>query len=469
MNANDNHPYANKIARRRAFLETCAPATQEIHEPIVDPYDPEVNGHLNPAGLGNALQFSCTTHSSGQGSVAFESVSAHAKADRTGKSPYGGAEYAVVQSREADLVCEKMATLHGGVGAAIFPSGLAAITTTLHALNPREIAIPDCVYSPLLRYLNDRNQRAREPYLNLKTAGHVLLRLLDCFGVSPEIQIHRYPGDVSANDMAALLKRHPRTDVIYLEAPGSQTYNIPDINEIIKLAKSRGIRIAMDNTWASHVRFQPLQHGIDIAIQATTKHEGGYADTPSGVVIAANEKDLKSIRRASRVLGVGAVDPGMCMRLYHRVDDTAERMDRHYATALELMNWFARQDFVAEILCPARPESPGNARFHEYFGGKGNGLFTIVFKEDITEKQVNAFIDTMLLFRIFESWGGHVSGALPAHPQRELCAIPKGQMFRFHAGLEVASDLIRDLEHAKAQIFPRLGAGHQNSYLPLPP
>ena len=81
----------------------------------------------------------------------------------------------------------------------------------------------------------------------------------------------------------------------------------------------------MDNTWASHVRLRPIEHGIDIVIQATTKYEGGYSDTPSGAVIAATKQDADALARASRVLGTGAIAPQTCRRLYHRIDSTEAR------------------------------------------------------------------------------------------------------------------------------------------------
>ena len=114
-------------------------------------------------------------------------------------------------------------------------------------------------------------------------------------------------------------------------------------------------------------------------------------------------------------------------------------MDQHYTGALKLLEWFERQSYVAEILCPALPSSNDHARFLEYFG-KGNGLFTIAFEETITALQVEQFIDALLLFRVAEGWGGHVSLVLPAHPKRTLTAVPAGKMIRFHAGLENPSE-----------------------------
>lgn len=117
----------------------------------------------------------------------------------------------------------------------------------------------------------------------------------------------------------------------------------------------------MDNIWASHARFRPIEHGIDVAIQATTKYEAGYGDTPSGVIVAGGERDLAALRRHSRISGNGAVSPPTCMRLFYRMDTLEARLDRHAATAERLMRSFEARPFVADILSPARAASLSRA------------------------------------------------------------------------------------------------------------
>lgn len=413
---------ADKVRRRAEFLDRCRRATRRIHGPILDLG--EARGHLNPAGLGKARAYS-NGGSLGQSSVGFETLALYAAADEAGRAPYGGAEYAVVQSPEADAVCAKFAALHGGAGAIICPSGLSAIATTIEALAPAVLVVPESIYYPAYRYMTE--------------AGRA--------------EILSYPSGASGEEVAALLdvatKRCAPPDVIlYLEAPGSGTFEIPDIDGAVAAARRAGVRTVMDNTWASHVRFRPLEHGIDVAIQATTKYEGGYGDTPSGVVIARDEADLGRLRRRLRIGGNGAVSPQTCMRLFHRVDTTAARLDRHDVAAATLVNWFEEQPFVADILSPARESSAYHPRFKRYFG-RGNGLFTVAFDEAIPAARVEAFVDGLLLFRVAESWGGHVSLVLPVQPaHRDADALPKGSLLRFHAGLESAGDLLADLAQA---------------------
>ena len=350
-------------------------------------------GALNPAGLGDADAVSGAS-GFGQSSVGFDTLAAYKAADAIGLSPYGGAaEYGIVRTAAAAAVCDKISALHGGSGAIICPSGLAAITTTIDAFAPRAIAVPDTVYGPVIRYTDWLNKANRH-----------------------RIIVHEYPGAASAMDVELLIETAGRSgtaiDMIYLEAPVSGTFAIPDIAGIAHFAKQRGIRTVMDNTWASHVRLRPIEHGIDIVIQATTKYEGGYADTPSGAIIARDPRDSEILARAQRVSGNGAIAPQVCRRLFHRIDSTHERMDRHYDSALSIMAWLQAQPYVADILCPALKTSPDHDRFLQYFD-KGNGLFTVMFQPNVSSAQAELFMDCLCLFRIAESWGGHVSLVLP--------------------------------------------------------
>ncbi|HWR39784.1 MAG TPA: aminotransferase class I/II-fold pyridoxal phosphate-dependent enzyme [Patescibacteria group bacterium] len=419
---NDTTPEPSvKCETRRSFLTLCSPETRRLQDPVFNPY--AVSGHPNPSGLGDAARFS-QTGSWGQSSVLFPTLETYRTADQCGQAPYGGAEYGIPLTPEADAVCRKIAALHHGHGAVICPSGLSAIATTLDAFSPKAVLIPDNVYGPLIRFLNRRRLK----------------------------QI-RYPAGASAEEFrSALLKARieysQREDLlVYIEAPGSGTFEIPDIEGIVAVAQDANLRTVMDNTWASHVRFKPLEHGIDIVVQATTKYEGGYGDTPSGVVIAKHPQDLQIIADELRATGNGAVAPTTCSRLYHRIDTTADRLSRHADTARQLIDWFLKQPFVADVLSPTLKTSLYHERFQRYFG-KGNGLFSVVFRPDLPAQRVETFVDALNLFWVAESWGGHLSLVLPVHGKREVTPLPAGYVLRFHAGLEDCQDLLRDLSQA---------------------
>ena len=414
---------STKCEARRVFLSLCSHKTRLLHEPVFNPY--AVCGHPNPAGLGDAARFS-QMGSWGQSSVLFSDLATYRTADKCGRAPYGGAEYGVPQTPEADAVCGKIAALHNGHGAVICPSGLSAISTTVDAFSPKTVLVPDNVYGPMIRFLRRRR-----------------------------INATRYPAGASAAEFISVLEKtrneYPGCEdlLVYIEAPGSGTFEIPEIDGIIAIAQNAKLRTVMDNTWASHIRFKPIEHGIDIALQATTKYEGGYGDTPSGVIIAKHPQDLQIIADELRVSGNGAVAPTTCSRLYHRIDSTAERLDRHADTAQRLISWFLQQPFVTDVLSPTLETFPYYERFQRYFG-KGNGLFSVVFRPDLPEKRIETFADALNLFWIAESWGGHLSLVLPMHAKREVAPVPDGYILRFHAGLEDYRDLLRDLSQAAA-------------------
>jgi cysteine-S-conjugate beta-lyase len=416
---------SKKTRVRAEFLANCQPVTQRIQYPIVD--IKKAKGHLNPEGRGTGSY--SRKGPVGQSSVGFDTLDDFAKADASGKSPHGGAEYAIVQSPEAEKVCEKFTKLHNGKGAIICVSGLSAITTTIETFRPKAILIPENVYFPAYRYLVERG----------------------------DVEIITYPPNASRKEIDAIVKKaakrfKPKDIMLYAEAPGSGTFEIPNLKAIVKAGKRHGIRTVMDNTWASHARFKPLNFGFDIAIQATTKYESGKSDTPSGVIIAKKKKDLEDLKRYQRISGTGAVLRQACLQLFKRVDTVESRLNKHDATAHKLMQWFEEQPFVANIRSPAYESSPDHSRFKQYFR-KGNGLFTIEFKKNIPEKKVKAFINSLLLFRIAESWGGDASLVVPVHPpHRKKRSLPKGVMFRFHAGLENAGDLLKNLQQA-ARVF----------------
>lgn len=434
---------SDKIARRREALRQSSFQTRKIQTPIINPF--VTRGHPNPSGLGNPVLRWWSIRDLfrevgkifrrppiAQSSVLFSDLATYQGADEKGCSPYGGAEYAIALSPEADAVCQKMAGLYHGFGAVLCPSGLSAITTTLNAFRPDVILLPDNVYFPMERFLKEGGGRTK---------------------------VLRYPTGASSEEFNEVLARNkamtsydPSRTMVYLEAPGSGTFEIPDIEGISQSAKKNTIRVVMDNTWGSFVRCDPFKWGVDIVIEATTKYAGGYGDTPSGLIIAAQDADYKKLARELRITGNGAVASVLCNQLNFRVDSTQARMDQHYKTSLQLMNWFSKQDFVAEVVSPALETSPYHQRFVKYFG-QGNGLFSIVFKEQIQQKQVDAFNDALNFFHVGESWGGHVSLVLPVHARHELSEKPQGVVYRYHAGLEDPKDLLRDLDQAVQRTF----------------
>jgi cystathionine beta-lyase len=413
------------ILRRSAFLETCHEETKRIHESIIDPR--ASNGALNPAGLGEAAGFSMGPNLAwGQSTIAFAGCERYFRARDGGEGYQGSAEYGVVRTAESALVCRKLSELHGGAGAIFLSSGLAALSAVFLTF-PEDrgsvILLPESCYYPTGRLLRE--------------------------GLKLDVRL--YPSDANGEALEKILwdlkKEGRKPGLVFIEAPGTHTFEIPEIDEIVAVAKKHGLKTVMDNTWSSHVRFRPLEHGIDIAVQATTKYETGYGDTPSGAVIASSEEDYQRLSYTARIYGVGAVDLPTCRRLLGRIESAKERMDRHYAAALKVIDWFQKQDFTAQILCPFVETSPFYKRYLKYFGG-GNGMFSVILNEKYNEGTAHDFVDVCPLPLVGESWAGHVTLMLPVRPLRNFTPLPKGPKIRISIGLEYPEDIIRSFSTA---------------------
>jgi len=259
-------------------------------------------------------------------------------------------------------------------------------------------------------------------------------RTLKRFG----IQTSYYAPD---DDITAHLK--PNTKAVFCESPGSLTFEMQDISAIAKAAHAHGASVLMDNTWATPLFFRPLEHGVDLSIQAATKYIGGHADVMLGYV-AANEKHAGRLHQVHGDLGLYASGDD-CFLGLRGLRTLAVRLARHQETGLALADWLQARPEVARILHPARPGDPGHALWKRDFSGTC-GLFGVVLKP-VSEARLAAFADGLQHFGIGYSWGGFESLIIPAHIRRTVRPFEaEGPVLRIHAGLEDADDLIADLE-----------------------
>lgn len=412
--------------RRVEFLKTCAPETRRLHDPIA-----ELNAggtYLNPAGLGEKADLKAPLSAGG---IAFPTVEAYERANNT------GTEYGPVGTQYSVDVCKRFAELHHGAGASVFPSGLKAIDRLLRSIFPPDISnqaimVPDCVYGPLLRLL-------AEDY--------------------PHVKIIKYSSRASGGEVDSLFSAAQGdgydVPLFYVEAPGSQTFEIPDIEGIIAVAKRNGIKTAIDNSWASHVNATPIDWGVDFVVLATTKYEGGYGDAASGILVSASEEDAKAIAYRAKAAADGVVSPQLCSQLFNRVVSTEPRINGSYKSSHEIATWIKEERFVKDVIAPYVEGSPDFVRFNQYFRG-GNGLFTIVLDETITPQQRNHFKEACNILLMTESWGMAQSTVLDADPSRDVDTVSGGLRLRFHIGLENVGDLKRDIEQASRLSFPAL-------------
>ncbi|SMF61450.1 cystathionine beta-lyase [Allosphingosinicella indica] len=312
----------------------------------------------------------------------------------------------------------------GAVGTRLFPSGAAAVAMALLAvLRPGdELLMVDSAYGPTRAICDSELKR-----LGITT---------------------RYYDPLIGADIAALIG--DKTRAIFLESPGSLTFEVQDVPAIVAVARERGIATLIDNTWATPLFFPAIAAGVDISILACTKYIGGHSDLMMGSV-TVSERWWDRLRQVFRMYGqaVGPDDAAACARGLRTL---GVRMERHQANALTVANWLANQPQVARVLHPALADCPGHALWSRDFKGS-SGLFSIILNGGDAAARA-ALIDGLEHFAIGYSWGGYESLAVPADPERLRSATPwqaEGPLVRLHIGLEDPDDLIEDLARGLAR------------------
>lgn len=322
---------------------------------------------------------------------------------------------------------EAVGELEGGQQSIIVGSGMAAIAATLTAnvKSGDHVLMVDTTYGPTRRFCDT---------------------FLARFGVATTY----YDPHIDAG-IADLIR--PNTRLIFLESPGSLTFEIQDVPAIVAVARKAGILTAMDNTWATPFYFKPLAHGVDVSLLSATKYIGGHSDLMMGI-ITATESAYPAVRRAVDDFG-GCAGPDDCYLALRGFRTLGVRLARHQENGLALARWLKARPEVARVLHPALPEDPGHALWKRDFSG-ASGLFGIELKP-VSETAVEAMLDGMELFGMGYSWGGFESLILPAEVKSIRTAVrwnAAGPLIRIHAGLEDVADLIDDL----TQGFERLRA-----------
>ncbi|MBX5453013.1 MAG: cystathionine beta-lyase [Acidobacteriia bacterium] len=316
-----------------------------------------------------------------------------------------------------------LAAIEGGTRCQIVSSGLAAITTSLLAYlgTGDHCLVPDSVYGPTRHFCDTL----------LRQAG---------------VETTYYVPTIDPDSLAALFR--PNTKVLFLESPGSHTFEMQDVPALARVAHARGAAVLMDNTWGI-LFFQPFAHGVDVSIQALTKYVGGHSDIILGGIITARDSDWEKIRNASMTLGQYA-SPDDCWLALRGLRTLAARLKQQMESGLKVARWLATRAEVYQVLYPALPGAPGHAIWRRDYSGACS-LFGVVFQPDIAEDSMIEMIDSLELFGIGASWGGFESLALPTTGTIRRTAAPPplaGPAARFHIGLEDPNDLIADLERA---------------------
>jgi cystathionine beta-lyase len=312
----------------------------------------------------------------------------------------------------------------GAAGTKLFPSGAAAVAMALMTvLKPGdELLMVDNVYGPTRLFCDE---------------------VLAPLGIAT-----RYYDPLVGRGIEALIGETTRA--VFLESPGSLTFEVQDVPGICAVAKERGLVTFLDNTWATPVLFPALEAGVDFAILACTKYIGGHADVMLGSV-TVGEEWLGRLERRSRAFGQ-TVSPDDAWLALRGLRTLGIRLKQHEESGCKVARWLAEQPQVARVLHPALESCPGHEHWARDYRG-ASGLFAFTLK-DGGEAGRAAFVDGLAHFGIGYSWGGFESLALPADPERIRTATRwegQGPLVRLHIGLEDPDDLIEDLAEGLAR------------------
>jgi cysteine-S-conjugate beta-lyase len=310
-------------------------------------------------------------------------------------------------------------------GVALLPSGLAAISTALlSVLNAGDhLLVSDSAYEPTRKFCDG-----------------VLTR----YGVTTT-----YYDPLIGAGIATLIK--PNTRAVFVEAPGSLTFEVQDVPAIATAAHARGAVVLMDNTWASPLFFRAFDKGVDLSIQAATKYIGGHSDLMLGTV-SANAGTWQRLNETVHLLGL-CVGPDDIYLALRGLRTLGVRLAQHQQAGLKVARWLEQRPEIARVLHPALASCPGHTIWQRDFSG-ASGLFSVVFKP-VADTAVHAFLNELRLFGIGASWGGFESLAIPFDCARIRTAtrwMPGGPTVRFHIGLEDVDDLIGNLERGFAAL-----------------
>ncbi|HEX3700849.1 MAG TPA: cystathionine beta-lyase [Phenylobacterium sp.] len=315
---------------------------------------------------------------------------------------------------------DALAVLEGAVGVTLYPSGVAAVTGALLAVlkTGDEVLAADTVYRPTRRFCDQVLKRfgIATHYFDPRTAPEALI------------------GEAS-----------DKVRLVLMESPGSLSFEMQDVARVAALARARGMLSAIDNTWGAGLIYKPLEHGVDLSIQALTKYVGGHSDVFMGSVAARDPALVRALVDGIHQLG-WAVAPEDAYQMLRGLRTLPTRMARHQESGLAVARWLAGQPEVAEVLHPALPGAPDHELWARDYTG-ACGLFAFVLKP-VPQAAVDAFLDALSLFGLGFSWGGFESLAIACDHQLKFRRLNRdygGPLVRLHIGLEDPADLIADL------------------------
>jgi cystathionine beta-lyase len=354
--------------------------------------------------------------------VLFKNVAAMRSGDWKEKNAY---TYGLHGTPTTFTLEARLAEIEGGEHCLLAPSGLAAIAMVDMALlkTGDDVLLPDNIYNP---------NRELGKWLSAD------------FGITA-----RYYDPLIGAGIAELIQ--PNTKLIWTEAPGSVSMEVPDLRAICAAAKARGVLVALDNTWSAGLALRGFDLGVDVIMQALTKYQSGGSDVLMGALITRDRTlhDRLSMAHMRLGMGVGADDAYLVLR---GLPTMKLRFDAHDAAARKIAGWLKARPEITKVLHPAFEDCPGHEVWKRDFSGAG-GLFSVLFDAKYTEEQTDRFVDSLQLFKIGYSWGGANSLCVPYRIQAmRRNWQDSGTLVRFNIGLEDPADLIADISQALATL-----------------
>ncbi|EFP0193167.1 cystathionine beta-lyase [Escherichia coli] len=326
---------------------------------------------------------------------------------------------------------DAMTELEGGAGCALYPCGAAAVTNAVLAFveSGDHILMTGGAYEPTQDFCNK-----------------VLSRMA--------VATTYYDPMIGAG-IADLIQ--PNTKVVFMESPSSVTMEVQDVPGMVSAirAVNPDIIIMIDNTWAAGVLFNPLSFGVDISIQAGTKYIIGHSDAMMGTAVA-NARTWETLRENSYLMGQ-TLDADTAYMGSRGLRTLGVRLKQHEANSIKVATWLQNRPEVAFVNHPALPSCKGHEFFKRDFAG-ASGLFSFVFKKQLSQQELEAYLDHFTYFHMAYSWGGYESLILANQPDEINAIRPAGKvdftgtLVRLHVGLEHPDDLIADLEAGFARL-----------------
>lgn len=316
-----------------------------------------------------------------------------------------------------EILCE----LEGAATCYLTSSGLLAITTTLLGLLQAgdHLLVVDNVYGPTRRFCNNTLKK-----LGVETT---------------------YYDPAIGEEIKELIK--PNTKLIFMESPGSWTFEVQDISAIVKVAKENNIKTALDNSWATPLYLKPLELGVDVSIQAVTKFINGGSDLVMGAILA-NEETSHRIWTIYKNLGL-SVSAFDCSLVLKGIRNLKARLDYQTKTLEKTIVYLKTEKKVKDILAPSYEGFASHDKWKKYYKG-ATPLFSILLDGKYTTEQLSKMVNGYEFFASGASWGGFESlvRVIKISDATRTVTTHKynDTIVRYYLGLEDADDLINDLK-----------------------